>query len=100
MLKLFIRFLEIVAILWLLRLLWRSLFGTATRNRTSAPSQSPDGNNPTPRMIQGEMQRDPQCGTFVSTELSIKSRFRGQQLHFCSPECRDKFFQIQAGKSA
>ena len=100
MLKLLVRILEIVAILWLLRLLWRSLFGTAARNRTSATSQSPDGNNPAPRMIQGEVHRDPQCGMFVSTELSIKSRFRGQQLHFCSPECRDKFLQIQAGKSA
>ena len=106
MMKLLVRILEIVAILWLLRLLWRTLFGTVARNRTSAhsfrraPSQSPDGNNPAPGMIQGEVQRDPQCGTFVSTELSIRSRFRGQELHFCSPECRDKFLQIQAGKSA
>ncbi|MBI4442852.1 MAG: YHS domain-containing protein [Acidobacteria bacterium] len=100
MLKLLVRILEIVAILWLLRLLWRTLFATVARNRTSAPTPSPNGHDRAPRMIQGEMQRDPQCGMFVSTELSIKSRFRGQQLHFCSPECRDKFLQIQAGKSA
>ncbi|MBI4463579.1 MAG: hypothetical protein HY647_02640 [Acidobacteria bacterium] len=104
MLAWLVRILEIIALLWLLRFLWRAVAGTAVRSHSfrapRGPFDSPHDGNPTPRVISGEMQRDPQCGTFVSTELSIKSRFRDQELHFCSQECREAFFRAQAGKSA
>jgi YHS domain-containing protein len=38
----------------------------------------------------GEMARDPECGMFVSTELSHRLRWKGQVLHFCSQECLQK----------
>lgn len=99
-----LRILEIIAILWLLRLLWKTVWGGVARTQrlraSRSPFHSPDDRDPAPRVITGEMRRDPQCGTFVSTELSIKSRFRNEELHFCSPECREAFFQAQAGKSA
>jgi YHS domain-containing protein len=40
--------------------------------------------------LRGELKRDPVCGTFVSTAVSVKKSVRGEVLHFCSTECRDK----------
>ena len=39
----------------------------------------------------GELKRDPVCGTFVATSTSIKKTVHGETVHFCSPECRDKY---------
>lgn len=44
----------------------------------------------------GEMARDPQCGMFVSTELSQKMRRGGETLHFCSRSCLEKFQEDSA----
>ncbi|MCH7977392.1 MAG: YHS domain-containing protein [Acidobacteria bacterium] len=46
------------------------------------------------------MKKDPQCGTYVSTELSLKSRYHNEVLHFCSRQCQEKFLEAQASKSA
>jgi len=40
--------------------------------------------------LRGELKRDPVCGTFVSTAASVKKSVRGEVVHFCSIECRDK----------
>jgi YHS domain-containing protein len=39
----------------------------------------------------GDLKRDPVCGTYVSTAVSVKRTVKGQELHFCSNECRDKY---------
>ena len=39
----------------------------------------------------GEMVRDPVCGMFVATELSLQLRQGKETLHFCSRECLEKF---------
>jgi YHS domain-containing protein len=41
--------------------------------------------------MSGELKRDPICGTYVSTAVSIKKTVGGEVLHFCSPACRDKY---------
>lgn len=41
--------------------------------------------------VGGELKKDPVCGTFVSTATSVKKSVDGAVVHFCSPECRDKF---------
>ena len=46
---------------------------------------------PPSRIPVGETRRDPVCGTFVSTELSVRALVRGQEQHFCSVGCRDKY---------
>jgi len=38
----------------------------------------------------GDLKRDPVCGTYVSTAVSVKRTVKGQVVHFCSNECRDK----------
>ena len=46
---------------------------------------------PPSRIPVGETRRDPVCGTFVSTELSVRALVAGQEQHFCSVGCRDKY---------
>jgi YHS domain-containing protein len=40
------------------------------------------------------LQQDPVCGTYVAGDLSLKRIVQGKVIHFCSPECRDRY---QAG---
>lgn len=40
--------------------------------------------------------QDPQCGRFVLKRDAVRTSFRGQILHFCSPECRDVYTRPQA----
>ena len=39
----------------------------------------------------GDLKRDPVCGTYVSTAVSLTKTVKGQVWHFCSQECREKF---------
>ena len=41
--------------------------------------------------LQGELKRDPVCGTFISTATSVKKTVDGEVVHFCSEECRAKY---------
>lgn len=37
------------------------------------------------------LQQDPVCGTYVAVDSSLKRVVKGKVIHFCSPECRDKY---------
>jgi YHS domain-containing protein len=37
------------------------------------------------------LQQDPVCGTYVAIDTSLKRVVGGRVVHFCSPECRDKY---------
>jgi len=39
----------------------------------------------------GELKKDPVCGIYVSTAVSITRNIGGELVHFCSKECRDKY---------
>jgi YHS domain-containing protein len=39
----------------------------------------------------GELKKDPVCGTYVSTAVSLTRNVGGQVVYFCSKECRDKY---------
>ena len=102
-----IRLLQILAIVWVVRFLWRMLVGTGSRSRSirqserggpfQSRSQARSSGEATIRG--GEMKKDPQCGTYVSTELSVKSNLGNEVLHFCSPECQHEFLQARARKT-
>lgn len=98
--------LEVVAVLWLLRFLGRMVAGWLGSPQHSAqvgvgqPVSPADPVAAGPRLAPRELQKDPQCGTYVSPELSVRARFRGEELHFCSRECEQKFLQIHSEKSA
>ena len=40
---------------------------------------------------QGELKRDPVCGTFVPAATAVRRTDAGETLYFCSPECRDRY---------
>jgi YHS domain-containing protein len=105
------RLLEFIAIVWLVRFLLRNVFASGNRSQASGqrnPFQNPFGEasqssaqpSSGPIVITGEMKKDPQCGTYVSTELSLKSRYGGELIHFCSRECQEQFFQARSTKPA
>jgi len=39
----------------------------------------------------GELKKDPVCGTYVSAAAGVTKRIKGDLVHFCSAECRDKY---------
>jgi len=39
----------------------------------------------------GQTERDPECGMFVSTELSHRLTVGPHTLHFCSRECLERY---------
>ena len=56
---------------------------------------SPGAEKPAPQVktqqSQGELKKDPVCGTFVAVSSSIKGTVDGQVVHFCSTTCRDRY---------
>lgn len=41
--------------------------------------------------IDGDMVQDPFCGVYVAKRDGVLLRHQGQNIYFCSAECRDKF---------
>jgi YHS domain-containing protein len=37
------------------------------------------------------LHQDPVCGTYVAAGSSLRKICKGQVLHFCSEECRDRY---------
>jgi hypothetical protein len=86
-----IRFLILEVVLPLLILLFvrsilRSLFGAF---RGNVPQRGTPQAPPVP--TGGELKKDPVCGTYVSAAASVTRTVKGEVLHFCSKECRDKY---------
>ena len=106
MLRVLLWVLELVAILWLFRVLWRVVaewIGFPPGSGAAGIGQPPHPGHPgaaASRLASHELKKDPQCGTYVSPELSVRARFRGEELHFCSRECEQEFFRIQSAKPA
>lgn len=48
------------------------------------------------KVANGEMVKDPQCGTWVSVDESISVRDGAKVYHFCSYDCRDRFLDALA----
>jgi YHS domain-containing protein len=40
---------------------------------------------------QGELRRDPVCGTFVAADTAVRKTLKGETVYFCSTECRDRY---------
>jgi len=95
---------EMIAIVWLVRFVLNTLLGSGNRGPISAKFRARPAENAEPvsepTVISGEMKKDPQCGTYVSTELSLKSRHEGETVHFCSPQCQEEFLQAHSRKHA
>ncbi len=58
--------------------------------RSSQHSRTTTTTRP-PVQAGGELKKDPVCGTYVSTAVSVTEMVHGQVVHFCSKECRDRY---------
>lgn len=70
------------------RLFLARLLAPSTRKQASAGRAYPGQAKPT---ISGQMVKDPQCGMYVDVNLAVTARVEGQDLHFCSADCRAGF---------
>jgi YHS domain-containing protein len=88
MIRLFFRFIVLPVLLFLLvRAILRSIiegYRSALGPRTAA-------GQPAAVRSEGELKKDPVCGTYVSTAASITRTVNGEILYFCSQECCDKY---------
>lgn len=85
---LILRLLVPLLILYLVRAILQSLFSGFRSSGKAVPRQQP----PRPSVpAGGELKKDPVCGTYVSTAVSVTRTVDGQTLHFCSTQCRDKY---------
>ena len=56
----------------------------------------PRGPRPSGRAIEGEMVKDPVCGTWIDRRLALAARSAGEWVPVCSEKCRDRL-QGKAG---
>jgi len=84
---LFVEFVLPLLLYLFVRSLFRNLFppSRSTQRPATTPQQQPTV------VTGGELKKDPVCGTYVSTALSVTRKVNGEMVHFCSPECRDKY---------
>ena len=71
--------------IWLLKRLFNSQVQAAHSAENDAGNTGESGGR---RLV-----RDPQCGMHVAEELAIPVRMGNEMIHFCSPECRDRYLQ-------
>jgi len=92
MLRFFLYLIDLVVLFFVLRRLL-DVFVHLVRGRRVQFRTSTAGfdRGEGPRTIRGETARDPICGTFVSTELSHRLKQGDHTLHFCSPECLERY---------
>jgi YHS domain-containing protein len=79
----------VVFIGWILNRVFRKLSGTPPGR--GGFRSVPRGGSAT--VIEGQTERDPVCGMFVSTELSHRLTRGKQTLHFCSRECLERYLK-------
>ncbi|MGA8179031.1 MAG: YHS domain-containing protein [Desulfobacterales bacterium] len=59
------------------------------------PAQTAASENKTAE-INNIMVKDPHCGVYFSKKDGVHLNMNGQDLYFCSEECKDKFLEKQA----
>ena len=59
--------------------------------RSEAPASPSAPGRPPAVPVSGELKRDPVCGTFVPVSTTYRKTVNGEQYHFCSAACRDKY---------
>lgn len=86
MLRFLLRLAGLIFLVVIIRHLLGWLFSSLVGNPHSAVQK---------QTIAGQARRDPVCGMFVATELSVRAVVDGKEEHFCSTQCRDKWIVEQ-----
>lgn len=77
-----LRLLRLLA--WVLILSWIVSLARRLFRGRSVPEGAPE---------RRRLHRDPTCGTFLPVEISHQLTQGGEVLHFCSPECRERYLR-------
>ena len=79
-------------VFWVLIASWAvSILRRMVRNMAGAsPAAHPDIDVPTDE-VSRKLVRDPVCGMHLAESVAIPLRERGELLHFCSMDCREKY---------
>jgi YHS domain-containing protein len=89
----FVRFVVwVLLISWIFKLVGRLAAWALRRAMNPEQQQSSAAADPAqPQLAARQLVRDPICGMHLAETLAIPYRDRGELLHFCSAECRDKY---------
>jgi uncharacterized protein len=79
------RFLSLIFVIWLLRLVLAKVFGDS-RRRPPKTSEKPSNN----------MVKDPVCGMYMDSRLAIRLENSKEAHYFCSEECKNKYLHKSA----
>jgi hypothetical protein len=88
------RLLRIIPILLLIVILitvLRSVIGTVMKmfgNIVSGPASASNGAKRPTMQVNGELHRDPVCGTFVAGSTAFQRQDAKQTFYYCSETCR------------
>jgi len=83
----FVEFVFPLLLFLIIRAMLKNLFGGIRSGQRAAASRPQAPTVP----AGGELKKDPVCGTYVSTAVSLTRNIHGQTVHFCSAECRDRY---------
>lgn len=87
MIRNLIRFVLVVLAIALVRY----IFAAVSKAVSQAVNPQPDASASRAPRPAGELKKDPVCETFVLASASIKKTVNGEEVHFCSAACRDKY---------
>jgi YHS domain-containing protein len=76
----------------------QSFLGSSKPRPRNGPVRGETGNSSGTHS--GKTERDPVCGMFVSTELSLRLVRGSETLHFCSRECLERYQKETANVSS
>jgi YHS domain-containing protein len=88
---LLIRLLVPLLILFFLRAVFRTAFAVLRQAHLGQETANGGGAKRRDTPPVAELKKDPVCGTYVSAATSLTRTVNGTIVHFCSPECRDKY---------
>jgi YHS domain-containing protein len=75
-----LRVVAFIATLWFIKRLLHPQFGRKQQMRNQASGAT-----------SSKMVKDPVCGMYMDPRLAIRMDHKGEELFFCSDECRRKF---------
>ena len=92
-----IRLLQFLAVLFLLRYVWRAL----QRLAGEAERRAVDGGSARERRMiyRGRMVQDPVCGVYIPERGALSVHRDGRVIHFCSEACREAYGRGEAQAS-
>ena len=86
-----LRLLFPLLILFFLRAVLRTVFAVLRQGGFRQPATTGNDGQRRDSPPIAELKKDPVCGTYVPAATSFTRTVNGSLVHFCSPECRDKY---------